>query len=121
VKAKDQKENAAIRLGVVGFGRVGKACAEALVESKDLVLAAIVRRLDNLAQAVPDRFSKIPLVSHAAQVLQVDGALLCVPMAQVLDTAHDCLQHGIPIIECSQLHGEAFQTHRDAIHRLAVR
>jgi diaminopimelate dehydrogenase len=105
----------------VGFGRVGKACAEALVESKDLVLAVIVRRLDHLAQAVPDAFSKIPLVSHAAQVQQVDGALLCVPMAQVLDTAHDCLQHGIPIIESSVLHGEAFQAHREAIHRLAVR
>jgi len=121
VKAKSQKANEAIRLGVVGFGRVGKACAEALIESKDLVLAAIVRRLDSLAQAVPDAFSKIPLVSHAAQIQQVDGALLCVPMAQVLDTAHDCLQHGIPIIESSVLHGEAFHAHREAIHRLAVR
>lgn len=85
------------------------------------MLAAIVRRLDNLAHALPGAFSKIPLVSHAAQVQQVDGALLCVPMAQVLDTAHDCLQHGIPIIESSVLHGEAFQAHREAIHRLAVR
>ncbi|MGZ8393837.1 MAG: diaminopimelate dehydrogenase [Nitrospira sp.] len=121
MKVKGQKGNDTIRLGVVGFGRVGKACAEALIESKDLVLAAIVRRLDSLAQGLPDAFSKIPLVSHAAQIQQVDGALLCVPMAQVLDTAHDCLQHGIPIIESSVLHGEAFHAHRDALHRLAIR
>ncbi|MEP7151396.1 MAG: Gfo/Idh/MocA family oxidoreductase [Nitrospira sp.] len=121
MKVKGQKGNDTIRLAVVGFGRVGKACAEALIESKDFVLAAIVRRLDSLAQALPDAFSKIPLVSHAAQIRQVDGALLCVPMAQVLDTAHDCLQHGIPIIESSVLHGEAFHAHRDALHRLAIR
>lgn len=121
MKATGRTEKSALRVGVVGFGRVGKACAELLLENKDLVLAAIVRRLDSLAQAVPDTFSKIPLVSHAAQIQQVDGALLCVPMAQVLDTAHDCLQHGIPIIESSVLHGEAFHAHREAIHRLAVR
>ncbi|MBI4003214.1 MAG: NAD(P)-binding domain-containing protein [Nitrospira defluvii] len=121
VKVKGQKGNDTIRLAVVGFGRIGKACAEALFESKDLVLAAIVRRPDSLAQALPDAFNKIPIVSHAAQVHHVDGALLCVPMAQVLDTAHDCLQHGIPIIESSLLHGEAFHAHRDAIHRIAIR
>ena len=121
MKAKGHKEHAAIRLAVVGFGKVGKACADALVESKDLVLSAIVRRLESLTHAMPDVFGKVPLVSHVAHVQQVDGALLCVPMAQVLDTAHDCLQHGIPIIESSVLHGEAFQAHREAIHRLAIR
>lgn len=121
MNATGQKGNNTIRLAVVGFGKVGKACAESLIESKDLVLAAIVRRLDSLAQVLPDAFSKIPIVSHTAQVQQVEGALLCVPMAQVLDTAHECLQHGIPIIESSVLHGEAFQAHRDAMHRLAMR
>ncbi|MEK6804927.1 MAG: NAD(P)-binding domain-containing protein [Nitrospirota bacterium] len=121
MKVKGHKGNDTIRLGVVGFGRVGKACAEALIESKDLVLAAIVRRLDSLAQAMPDALSKIPLVSHTAQVQGMDAALLCVPMAQVLGAAHECLQHGIPIIESSVLHGDAFHAHREAIHRLAMR
>jgi diaminopimelate dehydrogenase len=121
VKAKGQKENKAIRLGVVGFGKVGRVCAEVLLESKDLALAAIVRRLDSLAQVLPAAFNKTPVVSHTAQIQQVDGALLCVPTAQVLDAAHDCLQHGIPIVECAVLHGEAFQAHRDGIHRFATR
>lgn len=110
-----------LNLAVVGFGKVGTVCAETLLESKDLVLAAVVRRLDSLAQSLPEAFRKIPVVSHVAQVQTVDGALLCVPLLQVLDAAHECLQHGIPIVESSVLHGEAFQAHRDEIHRLAIR
>jgi diaminopimelate dehydrogenase len=110
-----------LSLAVVGFGRVGKVCAEALLDSKDLVLAAVVRRLDSLAQSLPEAFCKIPVVSHVAQVQAVECALLCVPQQQVLDSAHECLQHGIPIVESSVLHGEAFQAHRDEIHRLALR
>ena len=110
-----------LSLAVVGFGRVGKVCAEALLNSKELVLAAVVRRLDSLAQSLPEAFRKIPVVSHVAQVQTVQGALLCVPPQQVLDAAHECLQHGIPIVESSVLHGEAFQAHRDEIHRLAIR
>ncbi len=121
MKAKGQNDGHHMRLGVVGFGRVGKACAEAIVERKDLFLAAIVRRLDSLPQPLPELFSKIPVVSHTAQVQEMDAALLCVPMDQVLDRAHDCLQHGIPIIECSQVHEEAFQAHRKAIDRFATR
>lgn len=110
-----------MRLGVVGFGKVGRVCAQTLLDSKDLELAAIVRRLDSLVHVLPDAFSKTPVVSHTTQVQQMDGALLCVPTAQVLDAAHDCLQHGVPIIESSVLHGEAFQAHREAIHRFATR
>jgi hypothetical protein len=110
-----------LRLAVVGYGRVGKACGEAILDNEDLVLAAVVRRLDSLAQSLPEAFRKIPVVPHVAQVQTVEAALLCVPLTQVLDAAHECLQHGIPIVESSVLHGEAFQAHRNAIHRLAIR
>lgn len=108
-------------LAVVGFGRVGKACAEVVLDTKDFVLSAVVRRLDSLAQSLPEAFRKVPVVSHVAQVQTVEGALLCVPLTEVLDATHECLQHGIPVVESSVLHGEAFQAHRDAIHRLAIR
>lgn len=110
-----------LRLGVVGFGRVGRACAEGMTASKDMALVAIVRRLDRLAQPLPEMFSKIPVVSHVAQVPEMDAALLCVPIAQVREAARDCLQHGVPIVECALLHGEAFHAHRDAIDRFATR
>jgi diaminopimelate dehydrogenase len=110
-----------LSLAVVGFGKVGKVCVEALLDSKDLVLAAVVRRPGSLAQSLPEAFRKIPVVSHVAQVQTVEAALLCVPSFQVLDAAHECLQHGVPIVESSVLHSEAFQAHREAIHRLALR
>lgn len=109
-----------LRLIVVGFGRVGKICAEVLLAGKDLVLAAIVRRPDSLTQALPEAFRKVPVVSHVAQVQNVQGALICVPVPQVLGAARDCLQHGVPIVESSVLHGDDFHTHREAIHRLAI-
>jgi len=110
-----------LSLAVVGFGKVGKVCVEALLDSKDLVLAAVVRRPGSLAQSLPEAFRKIPVVSHVAQVQTVEAALLCVPSFQVLDAAHECLQHGVPIVESSVLHSEAFQAHREGIHRLALR
>jgi diaminopimelate dehydrogenase len=110
-----------LRLAVVGFGRVGQICAEVLLERQDFVLAAVVRRSDSLAHALPEAFCEIPVVSHLSPVQNVQGALLCVPLPQVFDAAHECLQHGIPIVESSVLHGEAFHAHREAIHRIAVR
>ena len=80
---KGRNEKNTIRIGVVGFGKVGRACAELLLTSKDLFLAAIVRRLDSLAQPLPEVFSKIPVVSHTAQVHEMDAALLCVPIDQL--------------------------------------
>ena len=118
---KGRNEKNTIRIGVVGFGKVGRACAELLLASKDMALAAIVRRLDSLAQPLPEVFSKIPVVSHTAQVHEMDAALLCVPIDQLEGVAHGCLQHGLPIIECALLHGEAFQAHREAINRFATR
>lgn len=117
---KGRNEKNTLRIGVVGFGKVGRACAELLLTSKDVALAAIVRRLDSLARPLPEVFSKIPVVSHTAQVHEMDAALLCVPIDQVEGVAHDCLQHGLPIIECALLHGEAFQAHREAINRFAL-
>lgn len=121
VLAKQRHAQNRQHLGLVGFGRVGKACAEAVLHRKYFTLAAIVRRLEHVALPLPEAYGKVPVFSHVAQVPKMDGALLCVPTAQVFEAAHDCLQHGIPIVESSILHGEAFQAHREAIHRLAIR
>ena len=121
VNVKNRNEKDVLHVAVVGFGKVGRACAEGVLASQDLALAAIVRRLDSIGRPLPDTFSKIPVVSHTTQIQQMEGALLCVPMTQVLETAHDCLQHGVPIIEASQLHGPALEAHREVIHRVAAR
>jgi predicted dinucleotide-binding enzyme len=91
VKQNSRHGEKELRLGIVGFGRVGRACADVVLEAKDLTVAAIVRRLDRVAQPLPEVFSQVPVVSHTAQVPGMDGVLLCVPTAQVFEAAHDCL------------------------------
>ena len=58
-------------------------------------------------------------MSHVSELKGIDAALICLPTELVPRTAHDLLQHKVPIVECAELHGEAFQQHKAKIHRLA--
>ena len=109
----------ALRLAVVGFGRVGQVCAELISLSHDLSLAAIVRRAASASGTLPETVRSIPVITHIGQARDVDVALLCVPTNAVMETAYQILQHGIPIVDCATLHGEALHAHKNAIHKVA--
>lgn len=106
-------------LGIVGFGRLGRACVEAIQMDEQLALAGIVRR--DPGASLPGRFSQLPVVGHIGELARVDAALICVPTAQVAGVAHDLLQRGVPIVECACLHEQAFEAHFTEIDRLASR
>lgn len=108
-----------LRLAVVGLGRVGQVCAELISLSHDLSLAAIVRRVASAGGTLPETLRSIPVTTHIGQVRDVDAALLCLPTNAVLENAFQILQHGIPIVDCATLHGEALQAHKNAIHKAA--
>lgn len=108
-----------LHLAVIGFGKVGMACAKAIREDERLVLAGIVRRSESLAEKLPAPFTQVPVVSHASELKRVDAALICVPTEHVLATAHDLLQHRIPIVECAVLHDEALRNHQTELNRVA--
>jgi len=108
-----------LRLAVVGFGRVGQVCAEFISLSHDLSLAAIVRRAASAGGTLPETLRSIPLTTHIGQARDVDAALLCVPTNAVMETAYQILQHGIPVVDCATLHGEALHAHKNAIHKVA--
>lgn len=110
-----------LRLAVIGFGRIGKTCAEAILADPQLALAGIVRRAERVADPLPTALNKVPAVSHVGELSEVDTALVCVPSEHVLGVVHDVIQAGIPIVECAALHGEAFQDHKAAIDRVALR
>jgi diaminopimelate dehydrogenase len=86
-----------------------------------LELVGIVRRPDSLTLPVADRFRRIPVKAHPSELSSIDAALICVPTARVIAVAHDLLQHRIPIVECGELHGQEFHTHKAEIHRVASR
>lgn len=107
-------------VAVVGFGRVGQACAEAVVRSRDLRLAAIVRRAASAGGKLPGPLAHIPVVLRIGQARDARAALICVPTNAVAETASRILQHGISIVECATLHGDAFQAHKEAVHKAAL-
>jgi len=108
-----------LRLAVVGFGRVGQVCAELISLSHDLTVAAIVRRAASAGGKLPETLRSIPVTTHVGQVRDVDAALICVPTNAVMETAFQILQHGIPIVDCATLHGEALHAHKESIHKVA--
>lgn len=109
-----------LQLAVIGFGKVGRACAAAILADEQLVLAGIVRRRESLGEHLPPPFAKIPVVAHPGELGRIDAALLCVPPGEVLTTSRDLLQHRIAIVECAALHGEALRRHQEELDRSAV-
>ncbi|MEK7761387.1 MAG: diaminopimelate dehydrogenase [Nitrospirota bacterium] len=108
-----------LRLAVIGFGRVGQVCAELISLNHDLSLAAIVRRAASAGGELPETLRSIPVTTHIGQARDVDVALLCMPTNAVMENAYQILQHGIPIVDCAALHGEALHAHKNAIHKVA--
>src|SRR5688500_17149877 len=105
---------AKLNIAVIGFGRLGRACALALREADDLALAGVVRRPGAL-MTLPDPLGEIPVVTHVRDLKRVDRALVCVPAGNVLGVARELLQARIPVIECAVFEEHALETHYEAI------
>ncbi|ODU06128.1 MAG: diaminopimelate dehydrogenase [Thiobacillus sp. SCN 63-1177] len=106
-----------IRLAIIGLGRLGHKCAEAIAADQTLVLAGVVRRPGRGTES----WLKAPVVTHVSELDNVDAALICVPVDAVMGVAQGLLQSRIPVAECARLHGESFLGHKAKIHRDALR
>jgi 3-hydroxyisobutyrate dehydrogenase-like beta-hydroxyacid dehydrogenase len=85
-----------LHLAVIGFGRLGQACAEAIFEASDLELAGVVVHRETPGQPVPERLRGALTVTHVSELKQVDAALVCVPAALALGVARELLQGADP-------------------------
>jgi diaminopimelate dehydrogenase len=103
---------------VIGLGRLGRACAEALIDEGELALAGVVRGLGAPA-TLPGRLQRFPVASHVRDLEQVRAALVCVPADAVLGAARALLQARIPIIECACFEGKALEAHYAALDEAA--
>lgn len=110
-----------LRLAVIGLGRLGRACAEVVLDADDLALAGVVRRPASLALPLPNSLPNVTAVSHFTELDGVDAAIVCVPTEHTLEAIVMLLQHRIPIVECATIHGDAFRTQRADIERMAKR
>lgn len=108
-----------LHLAIVGFGRLGLACAEAVRTDEQILLAGVVRRPES-SQTLPAPFDQVRVVSHISELADVDAALVCVPAEEVAGCAYELLQHGLPIVECARFHGDAALQHKENMDRWAV-
>lgn len=108
-----------VRVLVVGFGRLGRACAGAAFEAHDLEVVGVVARPG--VAALPPPFSGLRVAAHARDLPRPDAALLCVPALAATDVARDLLQQRLPLVECAALPGRALDAHHDAIGEAATR
>lgn len=102
-----------LRVAVVGFGRLGHACANALLQRHDLDLAGVVRH--GTPAALPAPLERTAVSGHLRELGRVDGALLCVPAEQTLGVAREILQQSVPLVECARLEHHALDEHYKAL------
>lgn len=104
------------RVAIVGLGRLGAACLDAIRQVPDLNLAGVVRRPES--GAAPHG---VRTAAHVRDLGRVDAALVCVPAMRVADFARELLQARIAVVECAVLEDRALDEHYAAIGELAQR
>jgi diaminopimelate dehydrogenase len=105
-----------LRIAIVGFGRLGRACAAAVAAAADIELVGVVRRG---GAALPAAFAHAAVAEHVRALAQVDVALLCVRAEQTTGVACQLLQGRMPVVECAQLGAVAQAEHYAAIDSAA--
>jgi diaminopimelate dehydrogenase len=108
-------------LAIISFGRLGKACGEAIVATADLAVAGIVRRPESLNQPLPAALRGVAVAPHASELGSFDAALICLPTAVALEAATDLLQHRIPIVEAATVPSATYQSYKREVDRVALR
>lgn len=100
-----------LQVAVVGFGKLGSACASALLDHGELALAGIVMHRPLAREDLPGRLRHYPVVMHVRDLPAVDVALVCVPTESVARVARELLQAHLAVVECASLEDRALEAH----------
>ena len=111
----------AMRVAIMGFGKLGHACAQAILPEEELVLVGIVRRPETASEPLPPDLRAVRSVTHIRELKEVDAALVCLPREFVLPAAHELLQQGIQVVECARFESGDLLIHKNEIGHLASR
>ena len=88
-----------LQVAVIGFGRLGRACAQTVLASDDAELAGIARRPEHVLTPTAVDLGDVPVVAHWTEIREMDLALLCLPQDLIVPMAHELLQHRKPIVD----------------------
>ena len=103
-----------LRLAVVGFGELGRACVDAVHATADLELVGVVRKPGSGPRLAPP-LEQVAVATHLRDLGPVDVVLLCVSSGVATDMACEILQLRIALVECAQMEGRALERHYAAI------
>ena len=104
-----------IRAAVVGYGNIGKYLIEAIEQSPDFEVAAVVRR--DVAN-IPQSLKGYRVLSSISELQNVDVALLSIPSRSVESYAKECLKLGINCVDGFDIHSEILQL-RESLDKTA--
>lgn len=90
-----------IRAAIVGFGNIGHAALEALLEAPDFEVAGIVRRNPSDREGIP---SDIPVAASVKDLKDVDVAILAAPTRKIEAYAKEILAMGINAVDSFDIH-----------------
>jgi diaminopimelate dehydrogenase len=107
-------------LAIIGLGRVGLACARAILATEDLAVGGVVRH-DGAAQPLPAPLAGVPVAADAGELEGVAAALLCLPPDRVDEAADRLLQHRIPLVEAAILPAPERAPRQERLQRQALR
>lgn len=91
------------RAAIVGYGNIGHAALEALLEAPDFELAGIVRRNPAERAGIP---SDVPVVASISELKDVDVAILASPTRKIEEQAKEILAMGINTVDSFDIHGQ---------------
>lgn len=89
------------RAAIVGYGNIGKASMEALLEAPDFEVAGVVRRDPSMREDIPEN---VPVVKSIKELKDVDVAILATPTRKVEECAREVLALGINTVDSFDIH-----------------
>ncbi len=101
------------RIGIVGYGNIGRAAAETIKTTPDMELAVVVVESQFLNEPIPPALAGVTVIDDIARLDGVKVALLCTPSRSMPELASEILKMGINTVDCYDIHGQLAGLRRD--------
>jgi len=108
------------RIAIIGFGHIGKGVLEAIQESPDMEVAAIVE-LPHMIEAVKEKVKNIPVTNDIKKLGKIDVAILAIGSRGVPKIAPLYLQKGINTVDAYDIHGNSLMKVHEDLDKIAKR
>lgn len=92
-----------IKAAIIGYGNIGKAALEALLEAPDFEVVGVVRRNSSAAQQ-PAELKNLLVVDDIAKLEKIEVAIVCSPSRAIPNQVKTLLAMGIHTVDSFDIH-----------------